>query len=51
MPREKTPAQLDRDVEKALKTPVVVVKRADEVIRAAQLDMQGFASDEGWSDV
>jgi hypothetical protein len=32
----KTAAQLDRDVAKVLKRPTMTVKRADEVIRAAQ---------------
>jgi hypothetical protein len=38
MPSKKTAAQLDRDVAKALKKPVMTVKRADEVIQAASLD-------------
>jgi hypothetical protein len=37
MPR-KTAAQLDRDVAKVLKKPAMTLKRADEVIRAAQLE-------------
>ncbi len=37
MPR-KTAAQLDRDIAKALKKPAMTVKRADAVIRAAQLE-------------
>jgi hypothetical protein len=41
MTRKKTGAQLDRDVAKALKKPALTVKRADEVIRAAQLE--GFS--------
>lgn len=41
MPRKKTHAQLDRDVAKVLKKPALTVKRADEVIRAAQLE--GFS--------
>lgn len=42
MPRKKTAAQLDREVAKALKKkPLMTLKRADEVIRAAHLD--GFS--------
>lgn len=37
----KSHAQLDRDIEKVLKKPAMTLKRADEVIRAAQLD--GFS--------
>lgn len=37
MPR-KTTAQLDRDVAKVLKKPAMTLRRADEVIRASQLD-------------
>jgi hypothetical protein len=36
--RKKTSAQLDRDIAKALKKPAMTRKRADEVIRTAQLD-------------
>ena len=38
MPRKKTAAQLDREVAKALKPSAMTVKRADEIIRAAQLE-------------
>jgi len=34
----KTAAQLDRDVAKALKKPAMTIRRADEVIRVAQLE-------------
>ncbi|HSX23423.1 MAG TPA: hypothetical protein VLE97_11670 [Gaiellaceae bacterium] len=37
MPRRKT-AQLDREVAKALKKPAMTLRRADEVIRAANLE-------------
>ena len=40
MTRKKT-AQLDRDIAKVLKKPATTIKRADEVIRAAQLE--GFS--------
>jgi len=39
--RKKTAAQLDREVAKAIKKPAMTIKRADEVIRAAQLE--GFS--------
>ena len=38
MPRKKTAAQLERDVAKALKKPAMTLQRADEIIRAAQLE-------------
>jgi hypothetical protein len=38
VPRKKTATQLDRDVAEALKKPAMTVGRADEVIRAAQID-------------
>jgi hypothetical protein len=38
MTRRKTAAQLDRDVAKALKKSAMTVKRADEVIQAANLN-------------
>jgi hypothetical protein len=38
MPSKKTAAQLDREVAKALKTPAMTLKRANEIIRAAQLE-------------
>ena len=41
MPRKKPSAQLDREVAQALKKPVMTVKRADEIIRATQLE--GFS--------
>lgn len=41
MPRKKTTAQIDREIGKALKKPAMTLKRADEIIRAAQLD--GFS--------
>lgn len=41
MPRKKTAAQLARDVAAVLKKPAMTVTRADEIIRAAQLD--GFS--------
>lgn len=37
----KTGAKLDRDVAEVLKRPAMTIRRADEVIRAAQID--GFA--------
>lgn len=40
MPR-KSATQLDREVAQALKKPALTIRRADEIIRAAQLD--GFA--------
>ena len=40
-PQKKTSAQLDRDIAHALKKPAMTVKRADEIIRAAQLE--GFS--------
>lgn len=38
MPRKKTAVQLDREVAKALKRPAMTLRRADEVIRAANLE-------------
>ena len=38
MPRKKTAGQLDREIAKALKQPAMTIKRADEIIRAAQLE-------------
>ena len=36
--QKKTSAQLDRDIAKAIKKPALTVDRADEIIRAANLD-------------
>jgi hypothetical protein len=44
MPR-KTATQLDRDIAKAIKKPAMTVKRADEIIRSAQLE--GFGGECG----
>jgi hypothetical protein len=38
MPRKKAAAKLDRDIAVALKKPAMSLKRADAIIRAAQLE-------------
>lgn len=45
MPRKKTPAQLDHEVAAALKQPAMTPKRADAIIRAANLE--GFGGNCG----